>query len=75
MENQLAELKNEIEYLKDQLAAHQLVLALLLRPTQSGNVKDDVQEFVNMLALSADLKPEQAKLRTHLERVLSLVQD
>lgn len=74
MENQLAELKNEIEYLKDQLAAHQLVLALLLRPTQSGNVKDDVQEFVNMLALSADLKPEQAKLRTHLERVLSLVQ-
>ncbi|MDA5607049.1 hypothetical protein [Pasteurella multocida] len=75
MENQLAELKNEIEYLQDQLAAHQLVLALLLRPTQSGNVKDDVQEFVNMLALSADLKPEQAKLRTHLERVLSLVQD
>ena len=75
MENQIAELKNEIEYLKDQLTAHQLVLALLLRPAETGNIKSDLQNFVNKLALTAAPKPEQAKLLVHLERLLNLVDE
>ena len=47
MENQIAELKNEIEYLKDQLTARQLVLALLLRAAETRNIKGDLQNFVN----------------------------
>jgi hypothetical protein len=75
MENQIAELKNEIEYLKDQLTAHQLVLALLLRPAETGNIKSDLQNFVNKLSLTAAPKSEQAKLQIHLERLLNLVDE
>jgi hypothetical protein len=75
MENQIAELKNEIEYLKDQLTAHQLVLALLLRPAETGNIKSDLQNFVNKLALTAVPQSEQAKLQIHLERLLNLVDE
>ena len=75
MENQIAELKNEIEYLKDQLTAHQLVLALLLRPTETGKIKSDLQNFVNKIVLTAAPKPEQAKLLVHLERLLNLVDE
>ncbi|URL01263.1 hypothetical protein L4F91_06880 [Avibacterium sp. 20-126] len=74
MENQIAELKNEIEYLKDQLTAHQLVLALLLRPAQTGNIKDDLQNLVNKLALTAVPQSEQAKLQIHLERLIDLAE-
>lgn len=74
MEKQLAELKNEIEYLKDELAAHQLVLALLLHPTKSGNIRSDVQHMVNMLSVFSAQSPEKAKIQIHLARLLELAE-
>jgi hypothetical protein len=74
MENQIAELKNEIEYLKDQLTARQLVLALLLRAAETRNIKGDLQNFVNKLALTAARQSEQAKLQIHLERLIDLAE-
>ena len=74
MENQIAELKNEIESLKDQLTAHQLVLALLLRPAETGNIKGYLQNFVNKLVLTAAPQSEQAKLQIHLERLIDFTE-
>ncbi|MCR1838320.1 MULTISPECIES: hypothetical protein [Rodentibacter] len=75
MENRITELENKISYLEDQITAHQIVLALLLRPTRSGNIRDDVQNFVNMLSASSDQECEKAKLQIHLERLLKVVDE
>lgn len=74
MENQIAELKNEIEYLRDQLAAHQFVLALLLRPAIAGSSKDDLQSLINKFSCSVVPKPDQTKLLGHLEKLLEIVE-
>ncbi|MCQ9121218.1 hypothetical protein MUU45_001705 [Rodentibacter pneumotropicus] len=74
MENQLAELKNEIEFLRDEVAFNRLVFASLYRKLSKEARKQFEKELSNDVAHAA-LVSEQAKFQIHLQRFLNLVQD
>lgn len=74
MENQIAELKKELEFLRDEVAFNRLVFASLYRKLPEEARKQFEKELSNDVA-HADPVSEQAKFQIHLQRFLNLVQD
>lgn len=66
MENQLAELKNEIECLRDELRIHKTLIGMLYRETLTEQQRKQIRQILNTLSENADLTPEQVTSRTQL---------